>query len=118
MIRISGVNIPENKHILIALTSIFGIGKSRSKKICLKFNINEKINIKQLNIKTIDSIREYISNFLVEGDLHRDIKLNIKRLIDINCYRGLRHSNKLPVRGQRTKTNARTSKGPRKIIRK
>ncbi|WMC18781.1 MAG: 30S ribosomal protein S13 [Enterobacteriaceae bacterium PSpicST2] len=118
MIRISGVNIPENKYTLFALTKIFGIGKSRAKQICLKFNINDKIKIKNLNFKQIEYIREYISNLLVEGDLRREIKLNIKRLIDIKCYRGLRHRNKLPVRGQRTKTNARTSKGPRKIIKK
>ncbi|XZR52707.1 MAG: 30S ribosomal protein S13 [Enterobacteriaceae bacterium] len=118
MIRISGVNIPKNKHILIGLTLIFGIGKSIAKKICLKFNIDEKTKIKKLNLKQIEFIREYISKFLVESDLRREIKLNIKRLIDINCYRGFRHQNKLPVRGQRTKTNARTSKGPRKIIKK
>ncbi|WMC20349.1 MAG: 30S ribosomal protein S13 [Enterobacteriaceae bacterium PSpyr] len=118
MMRISGVNISENKNILIALTKIYGIGKSRAKNICLAANINQNIKIKYLKNKQIDFIREYISKFILEGDLRREIKLNIKRLIDINCYRGIRHKKKLPVRGQRTKTNARTSKGPRKLIKK
>ncbi|XZR53125.1 MAG: 30S ribosomal protein S13 [Enterobacteriaceae bacterium] len=118
MIRISGVNIPENKNILIALTKIYGIGKSRAKMICLKSNVKTNIKLKQLKINQIDIIRDNISNFIVEGDLRREIKLNIKRLIDINCYRGLRHKKKLPVRGQRTKTNARTAKGPRKLFKK
>ncbi|WMC19584.1 MAG: 30S ribosomal protein S13 [Enterobacteriaceae bacterium PC38] len=116
--RILGINIPENQHVLIALTKIFGIGKSRSKMICLSLNINQNIKIKYLKNKQIDFIREYISKFILEGDLRREIKLNIKRLIDINCYRGIRHKKNLPVRGQRTKTNARTSKGPRKLIKK
>ncbi len=115
VIRICGVNIIENKSILFALTSIYGIGKSRSKLICDNLNINYYIKVKDLNKEKINIIRKKISNFILEGDLRREIMLNIKRLIDINCYRGIRHRKKLPVRGQRTKTNAKTCKKLRKF---
>ncbi len=115
VIRICGVNILENKSILFALTSIYGIGKSRSRFICDKLNINYYIKIKNLNNIQIDLIRKNISNFVLEGDLRREVMLNIKRLIDINCYRGIRHRKKLPVRGQRTRTNAKTRKKIYKI---
>ncbi len=115
IIRICGVNIIDNKSILFALTSIYGIGKSRSKFICDKLNINYYVKIKDLDNSKIVEIRKIISNFTLEGDLRREVMLNIKRLIDINCYRGLRHKKKLPVHGQRTRTNAKTCKKLRKI---
>ncbi|BFI91112.1 30S ribosomal protein S13 [Enterobacterales bacterium endosymbiont of Anomoneura mori] len=118
MIRISGINISKNKNLLIALTSIFGIGKSRARSICLSSNINENIKIKNLDKKQIDIIRKYISKFIIESDLRREINLNIKRLIDINCYRGIRHRRNLPIHGQRTKTNAKTCKKKNKKIKK
>ncbi|WP_343192526.1 30S ribosomal protein S13 [Buchnera aphidicola (Taiwanaphis decaspermi)] len=117
-VRIAGINIEDNKHTVIALTSIYGIGKSRAKKICYLTKIPENIKIKELSIEQLEKIRLEISKFIVEGDLRRDVTLKIKRLIDLKCYRGIRHKKKLPVRGQRTKTNARTRKGPRKPIRK
>ncbi len=108
MIRISGVNILDNKSILYALTTIYGIGKSRSKYICNTVNINYFTKISDLNSDKLNLIRNEVSKFLIEGDLRRDIMLNIKRLVDLNCYRGLRHRKHLPVRGQRTRTNAKT----------
>jgi len=118
MARISGINIPENQHTKIALTKIYGIGFSRAVFICSKANIDENIKIKNLSKDQLDSLREIISKFVVEGDLRRENTLSIKRLMDLGCYRGLRHRRNLPVRGQRTKTNARTRKGPRKFIKK
>ncbi|BAP58353.1 30S ribosomal protein S13 [Candidatus Tachikawaea gelatinosa] len=118
MTRIAGVNVPDNKHVIIALTSIYGIGKSRSKKICSSIGISEHVKMNELSEEQIDHIREKINKFSIEGDLRREVTLSIKRLIDLNCYRGLRHRRGLPVRGQRTKTNARTRKGPRKPIKK
>ncbi|CAL4325609.1 30S ribosomal protein S13 [Buchnera aphidicola (Protaphis terricola)] len=118
MARIAGINIPENKHILIALTKIYGIGKKRSKIICMNSKISETIKVIDLKESDIELLRENISKYIVEGDLRREKTLNIKRLIDLNCYRGTRHRKHLPVRGQRTKTNARTCKGPRKAIKK
>ncbi len=112
MARIAGVNIPSSKRIEIALTYIHGIGKSFSLKICKSTNVDVTKRVNQLNEDQIIKIREFIdSNFTVEGDLRRDVSGNIKRLTDLGCYRGLRHRNKLPVRGQRTHTNARTRKG-------
>ncbi|VFP78301.1 30S ribosomal protein S13 [Buchnera aphidicola (Cinara cuneomaculata)] len=116
MTRIAGINIPDYKHILIALTKIYGIGISASKKICNDASIRYDIKVNELNEQQIESLRLIISNLLVEGDLRRENTINIKRLMDIGCYRGLRHRKHLPVRGQRTKTNARTCKGPRKLI--
>ncbi|HET9678733.1 MAG TPA: 30S ribosomal protein S13 [Buchnera sp. (in: enterobacteria)] len=117
MARIAGINIPD-KHTVVALTHIYGIGKSRSKKICLITGIPETKKISNLNEKDIELLRNAVSKFVLEGDLRRDVTLSIKRLIDLGCYRGVRHRKSLPVRGQRTKTNARTRKGPRKAIKK
>ncbi len=116
MVRIAGINIPDNKHIMISLTYIYGIGKSISKKICSNLNISYYKYVKDLNNIELDLIRKNVSNYLVEGDLRREIMLNIKRLIDINCYKGIRHKKGLPVRGQRTKNNSKTCKKNRKYI--
>ncbi|XZQ56506.1 MAG: 30S ribosomal protein S13 [Arsenophonus sp.] len=118
MARIAGINIPDNEHTVIALTSIYGIGKTRSRSICTASGITEYIKIGELFEEQIDKLRNEITKYIVEGDLRREITINIKRLMDLGCYRGLRHRRGLPVRGQRTKTNARTRKGPRKLIRK
>lgn len=118
MARIAGINIPDNKHTVIALSQIYGIGKTRAFKICIDSKIPGNVKIKNLSEKQIELLREAISKFVVEGDLRREVTLNIKRLMDLGCYRGFRHRKSLPVRGQRTKTNARTRKGPRKPIRK
>ncbi|WP_367670591.1 30S ribosomal protein S13 [Sodalis-like secondary symbiont of Drepanosiphum platanoidis] len=118
MIRIAGINIPDNKHVIIALRSIYGIGKTRSKKICNHMKLTNHIKISDLSEDQIYNLRDLVSKYIVEGDLRREITLNIKRLIDLNTYRGLRHRRNLPVRGQRTKTNARTRKGPIKLIKK
>lgn len=118
MTRIAGINIPDAKHIIIALTAIYGIGKSRSKKICKKTKISEAVKVTNLSEEQIEKLRNEISKFIVEGELRREVNLNIKRLMDIGCYRGIRHRKGLTVRGQRTKTNARTRKGPRKLIKK
>ena len=114
MARIAGINIPDHKHTVIALTAIFGIGKTRSKAICAETGIAENVKISELSEEQIDILREAVGKFVVEGE----ITLSIKRLMDLGCYRGLRHRRGLPVRGQRTKTNARTRKGPRKPIKK
>ncbi len=108
MIRIAGVNIPDNKNILYGLRFIYGIGKSRSKYICDLVNINYFSKFGDLSSDKLNLIRDKVTQFLIEGDLRREIMLNIKRLIDLNSYRGLRHKKKLPVRGQRTRTNAKT----------
>ena len=118
MARIAGINIPDQKHTVIALTAIYGIGKTRSKAICAAAGIAEDVKIRELSEEQIDKLRDEVSKFTVEGDLRREVTLNIKRLLDLGCYRGLRHRRGLPVHGQRTKTNARTRKGPRKPIKK
>lgn len=118
MARIAGINIPDHKHAVIALTAIYGIGKTRSKAICAAAGIAEDVKIRELSEEQIDKLRDEVGRFTVEGDLRREVTLNIKRLLDLGCYRGLRHRRSLPVRGQRTKTNARTRKGPRKPIKK
>ncbi|WP_028117123.1 30S ribosomal protein S13 [Ferrimonas senticii] len=118
MARIAGINIPEHKHAVIALTAIFGIGATRAKLVCAEAGIAEDAKFKDLDESTIDKVREVVGQFIVEGDLRREISMNIKRLMDLGCYRGLRHRRSLPLRGQRTKTNARTRKGPRKPIKK
>ncbi|MBE2897966.1 30S ribosomal protein S13 [Pasteurellaceae bacterium TAE3-ERU1] len=118
MARIAGINIPDHKHAVIALTSIYGIGKTRAKAICEAASIAEDVKIKELSEEQIDKLRDEVGKFTVEGDLRREVTLNIKRLLDLGCYRGLRHRRSLPVHGQRTKTNARTRKGPRKPIKK
>ncbi|ABR73857.1 30S ribosomal protein S13 [Actinobacillus succinogenes] len=118
MARIAGINIPDHKHAVIALTAIYGIGKTRSQTICAAAGIAENVKISELSEEQIDKLRDEVGKFTVEGDLRREVTLNIKRLLDLGCYRGLRHRRSLPVRGQRTKTNARTRKGPRKPIKK
>ena len=118
MARIAGVNIPDKKHAVIALTSIYGIGKTRSKIILEKAGIAGDTKIQDLSEQQLDTIRNLVAEFEVEGDLRRSVAMSIKRLMDLGTYRGLRHRRSLPTRGQRTKTNARTRKGPRKPIRK
>ncbi|WP_331828347.1 30S ribosomal protein S13 [Candidatus Blochmannia sp. SNP] len=118
MVRIAGVNIPDRKHTVIALMSIYGIGKSRARLICSNIGINEHLQLCKLSEIHIDKLRDAVDKYIVEGDLRREVTLNIKRLIDLGTYRGLRHRRNLPVRGQRTRTNARTRKGPRKSINK
>jgi small subunit ribosomal protein S13 len=115
--RIAGINLPTNKRVIIALTYIHGIGKVASKQICSSVGIDESKRINEISDSEIMSIREHIdNNMIVEGDLRREKSMNIKRLMDLGCYRGLRHRRGLPVRGQRTHTNARTRKGPAKAI--
>ena len=116
MARIAGINIPTNKHIVIGLQSIFGIGQTRSKLICETLKLNPSTKVSELTEDQLESIRVAVSNFEVEGDLRREVAMNIKRLRDLGCYRGIRHRKSLPLRGQRTKTNARTRKGPRRLI--
>ena len=116
MARIAGINIPTHKHIVIGLQSIFGIGETRSKLICKKLKIEPSTKISELNEDQLESIRNAVSQYEVEGDLRREVAMNIKRLRDLGCYRGIRHRKGLPLRGQRTKTNARTRKGPRRLI--
>jgi small subunit ribosomal protein S13 len=116
--RIAGINVPDNQHAVIALTSIYGIGKPTAKDILAKVAIAEETKLKELSEEQLDKIRAEVANYTVEGDLRSEISMNIKRLVDLGCYRGIRHRRGLPVRGQRTKTNARTRKGPRKAIKK
>ena len=116
MARIAGVNIPDQKRIEAGLTLIYGIGRSLSTRILRDLNINPLTKIKDLNEVDINKIREYIAKIPIEGDLRRKMQLDIKRLQEIGCYRGLRHRRRLPVRGQRTKTNARTRKGKRVTV--
>lgn len=118
MARIAGINISDRKHAVIALTAIFGIGKTRSKAILAETGIAEDTKIGTLSEQDLDKLREEVGKYTVEGDLRREVTLNIKRLMDLGCNRGLRHRRSLPLRGQRTKTNARTRKGPRKPITK
>lgn len=118
MARISGVNIPDQKHLVISLTSIYGIGKARAAFICEQVGVSPSTKVKNLSEAQIEQIREEVAKFVVEGDLRREVAMSIKRLMDLGCYRGLRHRRGLPVRGQRTRTNARTRKGPRRPIRK
>ena len=116
MARIAGVDLPNDKRVEIGLTYIFGIGLSTSKKILAATGINPDTRVRDLSEDEVSALRTEIDNYNVEGDLRRDIALDIKRLMEINCYRGLRHRKSLPVRGQRSKTNARTRKGPKKTI--
>ena len=116
MARIAGINIPTNKHIVIGLQSIFGVGQTRSKQICEALKLDPSTKVATLSEEQLDLIRSAVAQYEVEGDLRRDIAMNIKRLRDLGCYRGIRHRKSLPVRGQRTKTNARTRKGPRRLI--
>lgn len=117
MARIEGVDLPRNKRVEIGLTYIYGIGHSRSREIISSTGINSDTRVKDLTESEITSIREFITkNYKVEGDLRREVQMNIKRMIEIGSYRGLRHRRNLPVRGQRTRTNARTRKGPKKTV--
>ena len=118
MARIAGINLPAHKHIWIALTSIYGVGRTRSLQICEAAGIEINTKVNQLSEEQAEQLREQVAKFEVEGDLRREVSMNIKRLMDLGCYRGLRHRRGLPVRGQRTKTNARTRKGPIRPIKK
>ncbi|GAB1263619.1 30S ribosomal protein S13 [Aurantivibrio infirmus] len=118
MARIAGVNIPDNKHAVIALTYVFGVGRSTAKKICASAGVKEAAKISDLSEADVEALRVEVAKVSVEGDLRREVSMNIKRLMDLGCYRGIRHRRSLPVRGQRSKTNARTRKGPRKPIKK
>jgi small subunit ribosomal protein S13 len=117
MARIAGINIPNHQHAAIALTAIFGVGRSRARDICGAAGVKASAKIKDLTDAEMDKLREQVAKFTVEGDLRRETSMNIKRLMDLGCYRGVRHKKGLPVRGQRTRTNARTRKGPRKAVR-
>lgn len=117
MARIAGVNIPNHQHAVIALTAIYGIGRTRSELICASAGVNTATKMKDLTDSEMEKLREAVAKFTVEGDLRREVTMNIKRLMDLGCYRGQRHRKGLPARGQRTRTNARTRKGPRKAIR-
>ena len=114
MARIAGINIPMNKHVVIGLTHIFGVGRSRAKEICAATGIAPTTKVKDLTEAEVNQIRSVLAKTAVEGDLRRENSMNIKRLMDLGSYRGMRHRKGLPVRGQRTRTNARTRKGPRK----
>ena len=118
MARIAGINIPVNKHVVVALTSIFGIGDTRAKQICEAAGVAPDTMVKDLAEPEVAGIRNAVANFVVEGDLRRETSMNIKRLMDLGCYRGIRHRRGLPLRGQRTRTNARTRKGPRRPIKR
>jgi small subunit ribosomal protein S13 len=118
MARIAGVNIPDNKHIAISLRYVYGIGATIADSLCETTGIDRSTKVSDLSEEQLDSIRNEINKLTVEGDLRREISMNIKRLMDLGTYRGIRHRRSLPVNGQRTKTNARTRKGPRKPIRK
>lgn len=116
MARIAGVNIPNHQHAEIALTAIYGIGRARAQKICDAAGVARSAKIKDLTEGEMDRLREEVAKYTVEGDLRREVTMSIKRLMDLGCYRGVRHRRGLPVRGQRTRTNARTRKGPRKSV--
>lgn len=116
MARIAGINIPVQKHLEIGLTSIYGIGRPRSQEICDAAGVKRQTKVKDLTEAQLEAVRAEVAKFTVEGDLRREVSMNIKRLTDLGTYRGLRHRRGLPVRGQRTKTNARTRKGPRKQL--
>ena|SRR5699024_6827297 len=118
MARIAGVNLPINKHAVVALTSLYGIGPARAGVICDAANVARDAKIKELTEGEVEALRTEVGRFTIEGDLRREVSMNIKRLMDLGCYRGLRHRRGLPVRGQQTKTNARTRKGPRRPIRR
>ena len=118
MARIAGVNLPAQKHVWVGLQSIYGIGRTRAQEICAATGVNPAAKIKDLSDEQVELLRGEVGKFIVEGDLRREVGMAIKRLMDLGCYRGLRHRRGLPLRGQRTRTNARTRKGPRKAIKK
>ncbi len=115
MARIAGVNVPDRKHAVIALTHIYGIGRTTAKSICKAAGIEESVKVNQLTEDQLETLRNEVAKFPVEGDLRREVSMNIKRLMDLGCYRGIRHRRGLPLNGQRTRTNARTRKGPRRL---
>ncbi len=118
MARIAGINLPNHKHIVVALTSIFGIGDTRAKQICESSGVATNTKVSDLTETDAEQLRSEVGKFVIEGDLRREVSMNIKRLMDMGVYRGIRHRRGLPVRGQRTSTNARTRKGPKKPIRR
>jgi len=118
MARIAGVNVSDRKHVVVALTSIYGIGTSRARLICGAASINPTNRLGDLLESQVEALRSQVAKYIVEGDLRREVSMNIKRLMDLGCNRGVRHRRGLPVRGQRTRTNARTRKGPRRPIKK
>ena len=118
MARIAGINIPLNKHVVIALTEIYGFGNTRAQRICISAGVKPETKVKDLAEPEVVGLREAVAKLTVEGDLRRESSMNIKRLMDLGCYRGIRHRRGLPLRGQRTKTNARTRKGPRRPIKR
>ncbi|MBT3426847.1 MAG: 30S ribosomal protein S13 [Gammaproteobacteria bacterium] len=118
MARLAGINIPDNKHTVISLTYIYGIGLTTAQKLCELTSISPNTRVQDLTEGELDQLRAEVSKLSVEGDLRRETQLNIKRLLDLGCNRGIRHRRNLPVRGQRTKTNARTRKGPKRPVRK
>jgi small subunit ribosomal protein S13 len=118
MARIAGINVPDKKHTWVALTSIYGIGRTSAQSICAAAGIGADVKIRDLSEGEVESLRAEVAKYTVEGDLRREVSMNIKRLMDLGCYRGIRHRRGLPVRGQRTSTNARTRKGPRRPIKK
>jgi len=118
MARLAGINIPDNKHAEIALTYIYGIGRPTARGLCEQTGVSHDVKVQDMTEEELDKLRAEISKLNVEGDLRREVQLNVKRLLDLGCNRGIRHRRNLPVRGQRTKTNARTRKGPKRPIRK
>jgi len=118
MARIAGINIPVHKHTWVALTTIYGIGPTRARQICEAAGVPENARVRDLSEGEVDALRNEIGRYTVEGDLRREVSMSIKRLMDLGCYRGLRHRRGLPLRGQRTRTNARTRKGPRRPIKR
>ena len=117
MARIAGINLPNGKHVWIALTSIYGIGRTRAIKICTDSGVEKTKKVKDLDEKDLEILRNFVSKYQLEGDLRREVSMNIKRLMDIGSYRGIRHRKGLPLRGQKTKNNSRTRKGPKKLLR-
>ena len=118
MARIAGINIPDNKHLVIALTYIYGVGKSRAQDICTASGLAPESKVRDLSEEDLDKVRNAVGKYELEGDLRREVSMNIKRLMDLGTNRGIRHRRGLPVRGQRTQTNARTRKGPRRMIKR
>lgn len=118
MARIAGINVPVQKHVVIGLTSIFGIGLTRAQAVCAAANVAQNVKVRDLTESEVEAIRKEVGKYTVEGDLRREVSMDIKRLKDLGCYRGVRHRRGLPLRGQRTKTNARTRKGPRRLVTK
>ena len=118
MARIAGINIPVNKHAWVALTSIYGVGPTRSRQICDAAGVPANTRVRDLSEGEVDALRNEVGRYSVEGDLRREVSMNIKRLMDLGCFRGLRHRRGLPLRGQQTQTNARTRKGPRRPIKR